>query len=77
MDEDILQIDHGCCRVLEGGLCAATVLVTFGVLLGKVNPFQLLVLGLVETVLFAINCHIGYSVLGAVDAGSIFIQSVG
>ena len=55
--------------MLEGGLCAATVLVSFGVLLGKVNPLQLLVLGLVETVLFTINCHVGYSMMGVVDAG--------
>ena len=58
--------------MLEGGLCAATVLVTFGVLIGKVNPLQLLVLGLIETVLFVINCHVGYSVLGAIDAGIVY-----
>ena len=33
------------------------------------NPLQLLVMGLVETVVFVINCHIGYSLLGAVDVG--------
>ena len=56
-------------RVLEGGLCAATVLVSFGVLIGKINPLQLLILGLIETVLFVANCHVGYSMFGAVDVG--------
>ena len=55
--------------VLEGGLASATVLVSFGVLIGKINPLQLLLMGLIETVLFVVNCHIGYSVLGAVDVG--------
>ena len=81
-------------RVLEGGLCAATVLVSFGVLIGKINPlqvisifwilresvfldilktklFQLLLLGLIETVLFVGNCHVGYSLFGAVDVGMV------
>ena len=44
-------------------------LVTFGVLIGKVNPLQLLVLGFIETVLFVMNCYIGYTVLGVVDVG--------
>ena len=56
-------------RVLEGGLAAATVLVSFGVLIGKINPLQLLVMGFIETILFVINCYIGYTVLGAVDIG--------
>ena len=58
-------------RVLMEGLWAATVLVSFGVLLGMVNPLQLLVLALIETILFVVNCHIGYSILGCIDAGSV------
>ena len=58
--------------MLEGGLCAATVLVTFGVLIGKINPLQLLLLGLIETVLFVANCHVGYSMFGAVDVGTVW-----
>ena len=55
--------------VLEGGLAAASVLISFGVLIGKVNPFQLLALAFIETILFSINGHIGYELLGAIDAG--------
>ena len=35
--------------ILEGGLAAAAVLISFGVVIGKFNPFQLLVLALVES----------------------------
>ena len=56
-------------RVLEGGLASATVLVSFGVLLGKLNPLQLLFMGLVETVMFVANSYIGYTLLGVIDGG--------
>ena len=56
-------------HVLEGGLAAASVLISFGVVIGKCNPLQLLVMGLIETVLFTINMHLGYSVFGAIDVG--------
>lgn len=56
-------------RVLEGGLAAAAVLISFGAVLGKLNPFQLLVMGLVEGALFVFNAHLGYKVLGAIDVG--------
>ena len=60
--------------MLEGGLAAATVLVTFGVLIGKVNPLQLLIIGLIETCLFVGNCHLGYSVLGTIDVGRYLLS---
>ena len=59
--------------MLEGGLAAATVLVSYGVLIGKINPLQLLIMGLVETVLFVANAHFGYIVLGTVDVGKSFV----
>ncbi len=57
-------------RILEGGLTAATVLISVGAVLGKLNPLQLLVMALVETPLFVFNAHIGYSVLGVIDIGT-------
>ena len=62
-------------HVLEGGLAAASVLISFGVVIGKLNPFQLLVMGIIETILFTINMHIGYVMFGAVDVGKIIFFS--
>ena len=55
--------------VLEGGLAAASVLISFGVVIGKLNPFQLLVMGIIETVLFTVCMHVGYVMLGVIDVG--------
>ena len=55
--------------VLEGGLAAACTLISFGVVIGKLNPLQLLVMGIIETVLFVINMWIGFTLLGAIDIG--------
>lgn len=55
--------------VLEGGLAAASILISFGVVIGKLNPLQLLVMGIVETVLFVVNMWIGFTLLGAIDIG--------
>ena len=41
-------------RVLEGGLASAAVLITLGAVLGKLNPFQVLLLSLIEGPLFVL-----------------------
>jgi ammonium transporter Rh len=65
-------------HLLEGGVAAAAVLITFGAVLGKLNPLQLLAVCLVETTLFTANAHIGYSVLGTADVGgAIFVHAFG
>ena len=64
--------------MVEAGLVSAAVLISFGVLIGKVNPFQLLVLGLLEAVACIVNMHLGYTILGVVDVGgSIFVHTFG
>ena len=60
--------------MLEGGLAAASVLISFGVVIGKLNPFQLLVMAIFETILFVINMHIGYVLFGAIDVGGKVIE---
>ena len=55
--------------VLEGGLTAASVLISLGAVLGKLNPLQVLVLSILEAGAYVLNSYIGYKVLGAVDVG--------
>ena len=65
-------------EVVEGGVVAAAVLISFGVVIGKVNPLQLLFIGLLETIFVVLNAHIGYKLLGAKDVGgTIFIHTFG
>ena len=56
-------------RALEAALTSAAVLITYGVVLGKLNPFQVLVMTLIESPLFVANAYLGYKVLGAIDVG--------
>ena len=64
--------------LLNGGFAAATVLVSFGVVIGKTTPMQLLGMATIEVPLFVVNCYIGYTLIGAVDVGgAIFIHTFG
>ena len=60
---------------LEGGFAAATVLITFGAILGKTNPLQLFFIGIVETTIFCVNSYIGYGLLNTVDGGNLYIYT--
>jgi hypothetical protein len=42
-------------------------------MLGKLNPFQVLVMALIESAFFIANCYLGYTVLGAVDVGKTYL----
>ncbi len=75
-DDSTIKIDW--LDLLDGGFAAATVLVSFGVVIGKTTPMQLLGMAIIEVPLFVANNYIGYTLLGAVDiGGSIFIHSFG
>lgn len=52
-------IKIGFMGILEGGLCAAAVLISFGAVLGKMTPLQLLVMALLETPVFVLNSYVG------------------
>lgn len=72
------SIRIGFIDVIEAGLIGGAVLISFGVVLGKVNPFQLLFMALMESIFCVINLYVGYFVLGVVDVGgSIFIHTFG
>ncbi|XP_059078564.1 ammonium transporter Rh type A-like isoform X2 [Tigriopus californicus] len=64
--------------VVDGSLASATVLISFGAVIGKISPLQCLVMVILETPLYLANLHIGYSLLTALDAGgTIFIHAFG
>lgn len=64
--------------LITADFAAAAVLITFGALLGKVTPAQLMVIALVEIVFYGINENIGAGTFGAVDmGGSIFVHTFG
>ena len=64
--------------VLEGGFAAAAILVSFGVVIGKITPLQLLFIIIMETLVYALNWQIGYNILLVVDAGgTMFIHTFG
>lgn len=49
--------------MLTCDFAAATVLISFGAVLGKTGPIQLLVMALIEVVLSQVNEHIGLEIL--------------
>jgi len=64
--------------MLYSDFASAAVLISFGVVIGKTSPLQLIVMALIEIVLFTINEVIGRKYLGAVDAGdTIFVHLFG
>ena len=62
---------------MNADFSAATVLISFGALLGRVTPTQMLVMAVAETVFASANLAVG-TALGVVDAGgSIYIHVFG
>jgi ammonium transporter Rh len=63
--------------LINADFSAATVLISFGALLGRVSPTQMLVMAAIETVCASANTAIGVA-LGVADAGgSIYIHTFG
>jgi len=64
--------------LVEGDFAAATILISFGAIIGKCSPSQYLFMVIVEIVLYAINFEIGVYELEAVDVGgTMFIHTFG
>jgi ammonium transporter Rh len=49
--------------MLTADFAAATVLISFGAVLGKTSPLQLLIMAVIEVVLSQVNEHIGLDIL--------------
>ena len=51
-------------RMLVSDFAAAAVLISFGVVIGKTSPLQLIVMTLIEIVFYVVNEVIGRNLLG-------------
>lgn len=60
-----------------GDFCAASVLITFGALLGKVSFSQMAVVAILETVFFSINEEISFRLEISDIGGSMVIHTFG
>ncbi|EPY88655.1 ammonium transporter Rh type B isoform a [Camelus ferus] len=64
--------------MINADFCAGAVLISFGAILGKTGPAQLLLMALLEVVLFGLNEFVLLSLLGVKDAGgSMTIHTFG
>lgn len=59
-------------RMLTADFAAATILISFGAVLGKTGPLQLLIMAFIEIVLAQVNEHIGVHILHVRNA--IYLQ---
>ena len=72
------KVSLGIDTLITADFAAAAVLITFGALLGKVTPAQLIIIALIEIVFYGINENIGVGQLHAVDVGgSMFVHTFG
>ncbi|KAK7479050.1 hypothetical protein BaRGS_00029720, partial [Batillaria attramentaria] len=72
------KVHIGVTNMLTADFAAAAVLITFGALLGKTSPLQLVVVCFLEIILFSVNEWIGLSLLEVVDVGgSMFVHAFG
>eukprot|EP01083_Nonionella_stella_P018615 51813_1 len=65
-------------KLVDGDIATAVVLISFGALLGRTNPAQLLLMCFFELIFWAINFYICIELLGIVDVGgSIVVHTFG
>ncbi|XP_063803157.1 ammonium transporter Rh type B isoform X1 [Pseudophryne corroboree] len=72
------KIHVGIESMINADFCTGAVLISFGAVLGKTSPVQLIVMTLFEVTLFGINEYIILNIVGAKDAGgSMTIHTFG
>ncbi|XP_069696076.1 ammonium transporter Rh type A isoform X1 [Periplaneta americana] len=77
-DSDHGRIKIGIQNLLSADLATAALLISYGAVLGKTTPLQLVIMGLIETAMFTANEHLGLEVLKVRDSGgSIFVHAFG
>jgi len=71
-------IKIGMFDLISGHFAAATILISFGCLIGKISPVQMCLLGLLELLFYTFNFGITLKWLGVVDiGGSIAVHMFG
>ncbi|KAM4567980.1 ammonium transporter Rh type B [Fundulus diaphanus] len=72
------KIAIGVESMINADFCTGSVLISFGAVLGKTSPLQLLIMAIFEVTLFSVNEFILLSLLGTRDAGgSMTIHTFG
>ncbi|XP_075719944.1 ammonium transporter Rh type A [Rhinoderma darwinii] len=66
------KIDIGIKSMINADFSTATVLISFGAVLGKTSPMQMLIMAILEIAIFACNEHL-VNFLGATDVGASMI----
>ncbi|XP_033860522.1 ammonium transporter Rh type A-like [Acipenser ruthenus] len=67
------KIEIDILKMINADFSTATVLISFGAVLGKTSPVQLLIMTILEITVFAMNEHLVAEVLGANDVGASMI----
>jgi len=76
MERFCIQLDLT--SLITGDFAAGAVLITYGAVLGKTNPLQMLLVATFEILFYAVNETIGAGLFSAVDmGGSIFVHTFG
>ncbi|XP_073348953.1 ammonium transporter Rh type A [Pagrus major] len=71
MDNGKIKMDIE--KMINADFSTATVLISFGAVLGKTSPVQLLIMTILEITIFSINEHLVVNVLEANDVGASMI----
>lgn len=64
------------CSMINADFCTGSVLISFGAILGKTSPVQLLVMAVFEVTLFAVNEFILLSLLGVSVLGILLDRKI-
>ncbi|XP_068209404.1 ammonium transporter Rh type A-like [Palaemon carinicauda] len=65
-------------NIINADFCCGTILISFGAVLGKTSPTQMLLMATLEVIVYTINLYLCIEVLGITDlGGSIVIHTFG
>jgi len=56
-------------QIVNGLFCAGAVMISYGALLGKVTPLQMLILAIIEPIFYWVNIYVDINLLQAFDIG--------